>query len=94
LLLAVDGTLAGLISPRDEVRPEPAAVLKNLHANGIRRIVMLVARRGDAEGQARAAKRWLRRRHARRRSDYGQANMTLAVRGLEVKTADPYRRLA
>jgi manganese-transporting P-type ATPase C len=41
LLLAVDGTLVGLISLRDEVRPEAAKVLKKLRANGIRRIVML-----------------------------------------------------
>ncbi|OBJ00076.1 copper-translocating P-type ATPase [Mycobacterium alsense] len=41
LLLAVDGKLVGLISLRDEVRPEAALVLKKLRANGIRRIVML-----------------------------------------------------
>ncbi|WP_241777312.1 manganese-exporting P-type ATPase CtpC [Mycobacterium intracellulare] len=41
LLLAVDGKLVGLISLRDEVRPEAAGVLKKLRANGIRRIVML-----------------------------------------------------
>jgi manganese/zinc-transporting P-type ATPase C len=41
LLLAVDGKLVGLISLRDEVRPEAAEVLKKLRANGIRRIVML-----------------------------------------------------
>jgi manganese/zinc-transporting P-type ATPase C len=41
LLLAVDGKLVGLISLRDEVRPEAAEVLKQLRANGIRRIVML-----------------------------------------------------
>jgi manganese/zinc-transporting P-type ATPase C len=41
LLLAVDGTLVGLISLRDEVRPEAAGVLKKLRTNGIRRIVML-----------------------------------------------------
>jgi manganese/zinc-transporting P-type ATPase C len=41
LLLAVDGTLVGLISLRDEVRPEATEVLKKLRANGIRRIVML-----------------------------------------------------
>lgn len=41
LLLAVDGTLVGLISLRDEVRPEAPEVLKKLRANGIRRIVML-----------------------------------------------------
>jgi manganese-transporting P-type ATPase C len=41
LLLAVDGKLVGLISLRDEVRPEAAEVLEKLRANGIRRIVML-----------------------------------------------------
>jgi cation-transporting P-type ATPase C len=41
LLLAVDGALVGLISLRDEVRPEAVEVLKQLRANGIRRIVML-----------------------------------------------------
>jgi cation-transporting P-type ATPase C len=47
LLLAVDGTLVGLISLRDEVRPEAAAVLKELRANGIRRIVMLTGDHPD-----------------------------------------------
>lgn len=41
LLLAVDGTLVGLISLRDEVRPEAAEVLTKLRASGVRRIVML-----------------------------------------------------
>ena len=41
LLLAVDGTLVGLISLRDEIRPEATDVLKKLRGNGIRRIVML-----------------------------------------------------
>jgi cation-transporting P-type ATPase C len=41
LLLAVDGTLVGLISLRDEIRNEAPEVLKKLRANGIRRIVML-----------------------------------------------------
>ncbi|EID15504.1 metal cation-transporting P-type ATPase C CtpC [Mycobacterium xenopi RIVM700367] len=41
LLLAVDGTLVGLISLRDEIRPEAPDVLKKLRASGIRRIVML-----------------------------------------------------
>src|ERR1700742_1092371 len=41
LLLAVDGKLVGLISLRDEVRPEAVEVLNELRANGIRRIVML-----------------------------------------------------
>lgn len=41
LLLAVDGTLVGLISLRDQIRPEAADVVKQLRANGVRRIVML-----------------------------------------------------
>lgn len=41
LLLAVDGTLVGLISLRDEVRPEAHDVLTKLRAQGVRRIVML-----------------------------------------------------
>jgi cation-transporting P-type ATPase C len=47
LLLAVDGTLVGLISLRDEVRPEAPDVLKRLRANGIRRIVMLTGDHPD-----------------------------------------------
>jgi len=47
LLLAVDGTLVGLISLRDEVRPEAPDVLKNLRANGIRRVVMLTGDHPD-----------------------------------------------
>ena len=47
LLLAVDGTLVGLISLRDEVRPEAAAVLTKLRANGVRRIVMLTGDHPD-----------------------------------------------
>jgi manganese-transporting P-type ATPase C len=47
LLLAVDGTLVGLISLRDEVRPEAGEVLKKLRANGIRRIVMLTGDHPD-----------------------------------------------
>ena len=47
LLLAVDGTLVGLISLRDEVRPEAAAVLTKLRATGIRRIVMLTGDHPD-----------------------------------------------
>jgi cation-transporting P-type ATPase C len=41
LLLAVDGTLVGLISLRDEIRAEAPEVLNKLRANGIRRVVML-----------------------------------------------------
>lgn len=47
LLLAVDGKLVGLISLRDEVRPEAAEVLNKLRANGIRRIVMLTGDHPD-----------------------------------------------
>jgi manganese/zinc-transporting P-type ATPase C len=47
LLLAVDGTLVGLISLRDEVRPEAPEVLKKLRTNGIRRIVMLTGDHPD-----------------------------------------------
>ncbi|WP_173008553.1 cation-translocating P-type ATPase [Mycolicibacterium sp. P1-18] len=51
LLLAVDGKLIGLISLRDEVRPEALSVLTSLRANGVRRIVMLT---GDHAETARA----------------------------------------
>jgi cation-transporting P-type ATPase C len=51
LLLAVDGKLVGLISLRDEVRPEATAVLKELAQRGVRRIVMLT---GDHPDTARA----------------------------------------
>jgi cation-transporting P-type ATPase C len=47
LLLAVDGMLVGLISLRDEVRPEAPDVLKKLRANGIRRVVMLTGDHPD-----------------------------------------------
>jgi len=47
LLLAVDGTLVGLISLRDEVRSEASDVLKKLRSNGIRRIVMLTGDHPD-----------------------------------------------
>jgi cation-transporting P-type ATPase C len=41
LLLAVDGTLIGLVSLRDTVRPESRPVLDALRAGGVRRIVLL-----------------------------------------------------
>ncbi|SDP33304.1 cation-transporting P-type ATPase C [Klenkia soli] len=41
LLLAVDGELVGLVSLRDEIRPETPEVLARLRATGVRRIVML-----------------------------------------------------
>src|ERR1700742_2739516 len=47
LLLAVDDTLVGLISLRDEIRPEAPDVLKKLRGNGIRRIVMLTGDHPD-----------------------------------------------
>jgi cation-transporting P-type ATPase C len=51
LLLAVDGVLVGLISLRDEVRPEALEVLAALRKAGIGRIVMLT---GDHPETARA----------------------------------------
>lgn len=47
LLLAVDGVLVGLISLRDEVRPEAAEVLTRLRDSGVRRIVMLTGDHPD-----------------------------------------------
>ncbi|MFI6433007.1 heavy metal translocating P-type ATPase [Rhodococcus oryzae] len=41
LLLAVDGRLVGLISLRDELRPEAQSVLDRLRATGARRVIML-----------------------------------------------------
>ena len=41
LLLAVDGVLVGLVSLRDEVRPESRKVLDALRSSGVRKIVML-----------------------------------------------------
>lgn len=51
LLLAVDGTLVGLISLRDEARPNAADVVAGLRARGVRRVVMLT---GDHPETARA----------------------------------------
>ena len=48
LLLAVDGKLVGLISLRDEIRPEAVEVLEQLRFNGVRRIVMLTGDHPDA----------------------------------------------
>ncbi|WP_221193868.1 cation-translocating P-type ATPase [Mycolicibacterium iranicum] len=50
LLLAVDGRLVGLISLRDEIRPEAVEVLDRLRDNGVRRIVMLTGDHPDAAG--------------------------------------------
>lgn len=47
LLLAVDGALVGLISLRDEVRPDAADVLNQLRDSGVRRIVMLTGDHPD-----------------------------------------------
>jgi heavy metal translocating P-type ATPase len=41
LLLAVDGTLTGLLPYADQIRPESQAVIKTLHNRGVRRIIML-----------------------------------------------------
>jgi cation-transporting P-type ATPase C len=41
LLLAVDGVLTGLVSLRDEVRPEAADVIAQLRVSGVKRIVMI-----------------------------------------------------
>jgi cation-transporting P-type ATPase C len=41
LLLAVDGTLVGLVSLRDTVRPEARQVLDALRADGVQRVVLL-----------------------------------------------------
>jgi cation-transporting P-type ATPase C len=41
LLLAVDGELVGLVSLRDEIRPESVKVVAELRRSGVRRIVML-----------------------------------------------------
>lgn len=49
LLLAVDGKLVGLISLRDEVRPEAAEVLRALRTAGVRRMVMLTGDHPDAD---------------------------------------------
>jgi cation-transporting P-type ATPase C len=51
LLLAVDGKLVGLLSLRDEVRPEAVDVLAALRERGVGRIVMLT---GDHADSARA----------------------------------------
>lgn len=51
LLLAVDSVLVGLISLRDEIRPEASAVLDALRSSGVQRVVMLT---GDHAETARA----------------------------------------
>jgi cation-transporting P-type ATPase C len=47
LLLAVDGTLIGLVSLRDTVRPESRAVLDALRADGVQRMVLLTGDHPD-----------------------------------------------
>ena len=47
LLLAVDGELVGLVSLRDEIRPEATHVLDALRADGVRRVVMLTGDHAD-----------------------------------------------
>jgi cation-transporting P-type ATPase C len=47
LLLAVDGTLIGLVSLRDTVRPESRAVLDALRADGVKRLVLLTGDHPD-----------------------------------------------
>ncbi|AQT78911.1 copper-translocating P-type ATPase [Mycolicibacterium litorale] len=51
LLLAVDGKLVGLISLRDETRPDAAAVVGALRRRGVQRVIMLT---GDHPETARA----------------------------------------
>ncbi|WP_099024976.1 heavy metal translocating P-type ATPase [Mycolicibacterium palauense] len=51
LLLAVDGTLVGLISLRDEARQEARSVIDTLRQRGVARVVMLT---GDHPDTARA----------------------------------------
>jgi cation-transporting P-type ATPase C len=51
LLLAVNGTLVGLVSLRDTVRPESRQVLDALRADGVRRVVLLT---GDHPATAAA----------------------------------------
>jgi P-type Cu+ transporter len=53
MLVAVDGILAGLLAVADPVRAEASAAISDLHAQGLR-IVMLT---GDAEATAHAVAR-------------------------------------
>ena len=46
-MLAVDGKLVGLISLRDEVRPEAVGVVAELKRRGVRRVVMLTGDHPD-----------------------------------------------
>lgn len=45
MIVAVDDTVAGVIGVADEVRPNAAQMVTNLHAAGVKRVVMLT---GDA----------------------------------------------
>ncbi|SNS93818.1 cation-transporting P-type ATPase C [Geodermatophilus pulveris] len=55
LLLAVDGELVGLVSLRDELRPEARAVVDALRADGVRRVVMLTGDHRTAAAAVAAA---------------------------------------
>jgi Cd2+/Zn2+-exporting ATPase len=45
MIVAVDDTVAGVVGVADEVRPDAAQMVTNLHAAGVRRVIMLT---GDA----------------------------------------------
>jgi Cd2+/Zn2+-exporting ATPase len=45
MVVAVDDTVAGVIGVADEVRPDAAQMVANLHAAGVRKVIMLT---GDA----------------------------------------------
>ena len=54
LIVAVDDTVIGVVAVADEVRPEAAAMVAELHAIGVRKVVMLtgdVAAVGQAVGR-------------------------------------------
>lgn len=54
LLLAVDGHLTGLVSLRDQVRPEARMVIETLRATGVKRIVMLTGDHPDTAASVAA----------------------------------------
>ena len=41
MLVAVDGTLAGVVAVADRIRDDAAEMVRRLHANGVRKVVML-----------------------------------------------------
>ncbi len=51
MIVAVDDTVAGVIGVADEVRPDAAQMVANLHAVGVKRVIMLT---GDAQLVANA----------------------------------------